>query len=145
MEDAEEVVENELINDKITLKSNILKVGHHGSESSTTEPFLKAVSLQYAVISVGEDNRYGHPSPAVINRLKRHNIKIYRTDKQGTIIADSDGSKIKFNKKELDLDKERVQKTLWIYLVGNWLVKQGDRNICFLKEQKFQMVSRLKL
>lgn len=79
------------------LKSHVLKVGHHGSNTSTSEEFIEKVVPDYAVISVGKDNSYGHPSTLVIQRLQNHGVKIYRTDLQGTIIARSDGQQILFN------------------------------------------------
>lgn len=80
-----------------SLKSHVLKVGHHGSNTSTSEEFIEKVVPDYAVISVGKDNSYGHPSALVIQRLQNHGVKIYRTDLQGTIIARSDGQQILFN------------------------------------------------
>ncbi|MFP4660838.1 MAG: ComEC/Rec2 family competence protein [Halanaerobiales bacterium] len=96
--DAEKINEEEMMkNYRESLASNILKVAHHGSNSSTTEAFLDSVNPKYAVISVGRDNRYGHPVPAVLERLELRNINIYRTDLHGTIIASSDGYNISFN------------------------------------------------
>ncbi|APC08144.1 ComEC/Rec2 family competence protein [Neomoorella thermoacetica] len=70
--DAEAVSENEMLLARYNLKADVLKVGHHGSDSSTTPEFLTAVSPKYAVISVGKDNDYGHPSPDVLAaRLRR--------------------------------------------------------------------------
>ena len=67
--DAEDISENEMLTANYDLKADVLKVGHHGSSSSSTRPFLKAVSPKYAVISVGKDNDYGHPHKETINRL----------------------------------------------------------------------------
>lgn len=91
MGDAEKDIENKL---KSNLKSNVIKVGHHGSYTSTGEKFLQRVSPEVAVISVGEGNDYGHPHDEVIERLKRHNIKVFRTDYDGTVVIGSDGEKI---------------------------------------------------
>ena len=77
------------------IKSDVLKVGHHGSNSSTSLNFLKRVNPKIAVISVGKNNDYGHPKEKIINRLKENNIKIYRTDLNGDIIITTDGSKMK--------------------------------------------------
>lgn len=96
--DAEALSENEMLKSGFDLKSDVLKVAHHGSSSSTTPEFLKAVSPKYAVISVGTDNDYGHPSEETLLKLNNFKVKIYRTDMQGTIIATSDGESIKFNK-----------------------------------------------
>lgn len=70
---------------KTTLKSNILKVAHHGSKTSTTEEFLKKVNPKIALIGVGENNMFGHPNNQVIERLKNNDIITYRTDKCGEI------------------------------------------------------------
>ena len=90
--DAEDVVEKQIL-DK-DLKADVLKVGHHGSEFSTTDEFLEKVNPEIAIISVGTGNKYGHPSNAVINKLKNKNIDIYRTDKDKTIIIKTDGKKL---------------------------------------------------
>lgn len=96
--DAEATSEAEMINSGHALKSDVLKVGHHGSNSSTTTTFLKAVSPKYAVISAGKGNSYGHPHQETLARLNDSGIEIYRTDESGTIIAESDGTVITFNK-----------------------------------------------
>ena len=80
------------------LKADVLKVGHHGSSSSSTRPFLKAVSPKYAVISVGKDNDYGHPHKETINRLFESGISVFRTDESGTIIFTTDGDKIEIER-----------------------------------------------
>jgi competence protein ComEC len=97
--DAEDISEQEMVNKGYNLKADVLKVGHHGSDSSTTPAFLKAVSPKYAVISVGRGNDYGHPAPATLTKLASAGIEIYRTDEAGTIIATSDGNTIRFDKK----------------------------------------------
>lgn len=95
--DAEDTSEKEMINKGFDLESDVLKVGHHGSESSTTDLFLNKVSPKYVVIMVGSDNSYGHPHSSVMNRLKSKGIQVYRTDENGTIVAVSDGENIIFN------------------------------------------------
>ena len=90
MGDASTKIEKNLLNKDI--KSDVLKVGHHGSRYSTSLEFLKKVSPEYAVISVGENNTYKHPHEEILKRLEEQNIQIYRTDKQGTILAKSNGS-----------------------------------------------------
>lgn len=96
--DAETVSENEILARGYDVKANVLKVGHHGSTSSTTERFLDAVSPRYAVICVGANNQYGHPAPETLSKLAERGIKIYRTDEAGTIVVTSDGKSISFNK-----------------------------------------------
>ena len=91
MGDADAEIESRLLDQgEITL----LKVGHHGSRTSSSEEFVRAVSPGYAVIPVGARNRYGHPDPAVLARLARAGARVYRTDRDGTVTlaARSDGS-----------------------------------------------------
>ncbi|MEK7066325.1 MAG: MBL fold metallo-hydrolase, partial [Patescibacteria group bacterium] len=73
------------------LKSDVLKVGHHGSRTSSSEEFLGYVSPQYAVISVGEKNMYGHPNKEILDRFEKFDIQVFRTDQNGTVILRSDG------------------------------------------------------
>lgn len=94
--DAESRSEADMLKSPEILHVDVLKVGHHGSDTSTSQEFLNAVRPTYAVISAGKDNKYGHPKSAIINRLKKSKVTVYRTDTQGTITAVSDGSKIKF-------------------------------------------------
>ena len=72
-------------------KINVLKVGHHGSSSSSTEKFLNQTRPDIAIISVGLNNQYNHPSVDVLNRLKNLNATIYRTDEDGSLLLESDG------------------------------------------------------
>lgn len=95
--DMEEEAENDILRGKVSLKTDVLKVGHHGSRSSSSEAFLEAVSPSYAVISCGEDNSYGHPHAQTLNALRKMGVQVFRTDEQGTVIASSDGSKITWN------------------------------------------------
>lgn len=97
--DAETKSEKDMINSKQTVKADVLKVGHHGAKNSTSSSFLKKVKPTYAVISVGKGNSYGHPTSTVLNRLKNSKVNVFRTDKQGSIVAKTDGKKITFNTK----------------------------------------------
>lgn len=97
--DAEREEEQELLESGYDLESTVLKVGHHGSDTSTSYLFLRTVNPQYAVISVGADNTYGHPTEAVLSRLRDADVKTCRTDLQGTITAVSDGKKVTFQTK----------------------------------------------
>ncbi|MFA6551330.1 MAG: ComEC/Rec2 family competence protein [Patescibacteria group bacterium] len=89
--DLEEMEEQVLLEKNIDLRADILKIGHHGSDTSSSEKFLEAVKPSAAVISVGKDNDFGHPSLRVINRLERLGVKIYRTDLNGWIKINSNG------------------------------------------------------
>lgn len=104
--DAEDVSEKEMIANGLNLKSDVLKVGHHGSKSSTTDDFLDAINPKYAVISVGKDNDYGHPNNGTLDKLNKRGIKVYRTDESGTIIATSDGKNINFSISQSHSDTE---------------------------------------
>lgn len=89
--DAEKESEKEMVENHLDkLRSDVLKLGHHGSNTSTTEEFLDAVNPSIGIITVGKDNTYGHPSEEVINRLEDMNVQIMRTDLDGNIIIKSD-------------------------------------------------------
>ena len=96
--DAEKLSEKEMLDKNYDLKADVLKIGHHGSSTSTSDEFLEAVSPKYAVLSVGEDNSYNLPKKTVMDKFKNNNIPVYRTDEQGAIILNSDGTNITFNK-----------------------------------------------
>ena len=89
--DAEHVIENQLLNSGID--ADVLKVGHHGAGSASSSGFIKAVSPEVAVISVGEGNSYGHPHADTLAILNEVGAKIYRTDEQGTIVVTADQNK----------------------------------------------------
>ena len=96
--DIEAKVERRLILEGYDLDSDVLKVGHHGSKTSTTEEFLSEVSPEVAVIQVGADNRYGHPTEEVLKRLDSFGIKHYRNDLNGDIAVISDGLNFQISK-----------------------------------------------
>lgn len=99
--DAEAQSEGEMLaagNSKENLKADVLKVGHHGSHSSTTPYFLQVVDPEYAVISAGVDNDYGHPHKETLDKLNSAGIQVFRTDKDGTIAMTSDGKSITVEK-----------------------------------------------
>jgi len=89
--DASVSIEKKLIEEGSDVLSQVLKIGHHGSKTSTSDLFLEKVSPEIAVIQVGKDNRYGHPSPEVLERLEKYGIIISRTDQQGDIKFFSNG------------------------------------------------------
>ncbi|XXF54581.1 ComEC/Rec2 family competence protein [Thermoanaerobacterium thermosaccharolyticum] len=109
--DASSQSEEEMLNKGYNLKANVLKVGHHGSSSATTLPFLQAVNPKYAVISCGKNNDYGHPHKETMDKLKNAGIIVYRTDECGTIVATSDGNNISFNVKPGDYNYGSSGKT----------------------------------
>ncbi len=86
--DAEELSENEINTD---ISADVIKIGHHGSNTSTSAKFLAKVNPKYAIISVGENNSYNHPSIETIEKIKQYTNNIYRTDLNGTIIIKSNG------------------------------------------------------
>jgi competence protein ComEC len=94
--DIREEAEFELIGQRANLRSSVLKVAHHGSKTSTSSQFLAAVNPEIAVISVGANNPFGHPSPEVVERLTERlgKNKVYRTDKNGTIEFITDGERL---------------------------------------------------
>lgn len=96
--DAKEISESEMLESSQNVKADVLKVGHHGSSSSTSSAFLKAVSPKYAIISVGTGNDYGHPAASTLSRLSGAGVQVFRTDKDGTVVATSDGENVTFNK-----------------------------------------------
>ena len=94
--DMESSAEKDLLEAGVELKSTVLKVGHHGSTTSTSYQFLRAVAPTYGVISVGTDNQYDHPNEDVLSRLRDADVTLYRTDLQGDIICTSDGANVTF-------------------------------------------------
>ena len=95
--DAETLSEEAIVESGLTLKADVLKLGHHGSSTSTCDSFLQAVSPSIAVVSCGKDNSYGHPHRETMDKLAAEGITVYRTDEQGTLTATSDGSVITWN------------------------------------------------
>lgn len=94
--DAERETEQEILNRGEDLKATVLKVGHHGSETSTSYVWLREIMPEYAVISVGADNSYGHPTEEVLSRLRDAEVKTFRTDMQGDVVCESDGKTVTF-------------------------------------------------
>jgi competence protein ComEC len=97
--DAEKQAESSVLseNGDTTLRADVLKVGHHGSKNSTMPRFLAAVHTRVAVISAGEDNPYGHPSPELLERLMAAEIRILRTDRDGAVHVLTDGKQLEIN------------------------------------------------
>ncbi len=96
--DATELAENIIIDTyKNELHSDVLKAGHHGSKTSSSDQFVKMVDPKIAVISAGKNNRYGHPSKKTLDTLHKYNVSIFNTQSMGAIIMKSDGKKIYIN------------------------------------------------
>jgi len=94
--DAEKQVEREILseNSAESMHSDVLKIGHHGSKNSTTAEFLAAVQPRFGIISAGEDNPYGHPSPELLERLENAGLRIFRTDRDGAVHVLTDGAQL---------------------------------------------------
>ncbi|GAB4539840.1 MAG: DNA internalization-related competence protein ComEC/Rec2 [Anaerolineae bacterium] len=92
--DIEADMERKLAGESVSLGATVLKAPHHGSNTSSCEPFLAAVDPQVAVVSVGADNTFGHPSPEVLARYAGHNIPVLRTDELGSIEFVTDGERL---------------------------------------------------
>ncbi|MFY9176049.1 MAG: ComEC/Rec2 family competence protein [Caldicoprobacterales bacterium] len=96
--DAERKTEEAILTSGIDVEADVIKLGHHGSTTSSTSNYIDAVDPDYAIVSAGEGNKYGHPHKEVVALMKEKGIILYRTDRDGTIVAISDGSQISFNK-----------------------------------------------
>lgn len=92
--DGEREAERVILDSGLPLSATVLKVGHHGSDTSTSYPFLREIMPQYAVISVGAGNSYGHPCEDTLSRLRDADVKVFRTDMQGDIVFTSDGKTV---------------------------------------------------
>lgn len=95
--DAEEEAEADMLAGGADVQADVLKAGHHGSSTSTSDEFLEAVSPSCAVISCAEGNKYGHPHAETMNKFRQAGITVYRTDEQGTITVSSDGTALTWN------------------------------------------------
>jgi competence protein ComEC len=93
--DISQLAEKEILSINVDIASDVLKVAHHGSKNSSSEEFLKATSPQIAVISVGKNNSYGHPTQEVLKNIAKYGIKVLRTDERGDIKIISDGENLK--------------------------------------------------
>ncbi len=133
--DMEENSEKDIIDTFVNLDVDVLKVAHHGSETSSSYVFLREVSPKYAVISCGIDNDYKHPQEKILSRLNDVGAEIFRTDKMGTIVAKSNGKEITFNQAGIkssnnsDNDKDTNQ-MLDITYIGNLNSKKLHLDIC---------------
>ncbi len=95
--DCEAEAEADMAASQADLHADVYLAGHHGSDTASSQVFMDAVSPAYAVISCGEGNSYGHPHAEVLNRFRSMGIQVFRTDEQGSVIAESDGSVVTWN------------------------------------------------
>ncbi|MFJ5717500.1 ComEC/Rec2 family competence protein [Neobacillus sp. NPDC093127] len=107
--DATVKAEQDMIASGTDLQADVLKLGHHGANTSTSEAFLTKVQPKYAIVSAGKNNQYGHPTAETLQKMQAHNIQVFRTDEQGTIIATSDGSTITFNTDPAKIEQNTVK------------------------------------
>ena len=128
--DAEEISETEILSKNYNLKSDVLQISHHGSSSSTSTQFLKAVSPNKAIISVGKDNDYGHPAASTLKRLQDAKIDIYRTDEVGSIIVSSDGKTITIDKKASTIKENAPPNKAADEYIGNASTKKFHKTNC---------------
>ena len=117
--DMERDAENDMLDTGAKVKADVLKVGHHGSETSTGYRFLYEVDPTYAVISVGKDNSYGHPHEEPMSRLHDADVTVYRTDEMGTVIAVSDGKNITFSWEKGSAKPIDPTESTETYYIGN--------------------------
>ncbi len=106
--DAEKVSENEMLKNGLDLSADVLKLGHHGSAYSSTSKFLDAVKPSFAVICAGEDNSYGHPHAETMEAVLERGIKVYRTDKQGSIVFTTDGQTVSVNQQSYTITEQDI-------------------------------------
>lgn len=104
--DAEQETEARILESGQDIESTVLKVGHHGSSTSTSQAFLDAVSPTYAVISCGKDNSYGHPHSETLAKLASAGVEVFRTDELGDIYCTSDGTEVTFSYGEYHKDSD---------------------------------------
>ena len=125
--DAEEQTEHRLLTKELDLRSRVLKIGHHGSEYATSKDFLERVQPEVAIVSCGAWNRYGHPSQAVLDRLRaaNPNMKLYRTDLQGEITITTRG-------KESDMSIKPAKETTEDMWAGRMAQKDDSSRSGFI-------------
>lgn len=116
--DMEVLAENDMLDAGADVKVDVLKVGHHGSNTSTGYRFLYEAAPKYGVISVGAGNDYGHPHKEPLSRLRDAGVTLYRTDKMGTVVAVSDGKEITFSWEHASAQPE-IPEEIVTHYIGN--------------------------
>lgn len=120
--DMETTAENDMLDywgSRMSWETDVLKVGHHGSDTSTGYRFLNEVSPDYAVISVGKGNAYGHPHEQPLSRLNQAGVTILRTDELGTIVARTDGKEVTFTWDNQSANPENAEPAQPVQFIGN--------------------------
>ena len=146
--DMETEAEADLLDSGANVRAAVLKAGHHGSDTSTGYRFLREVMPKYAVISVGEGNKYGHPSEEVLSRFRDAGAQVYRTDMQGHIVAKSDGKTVTFTiGKEADTAANPTGNSALQTYIGNAGSKKFHLSDCasvesIRKENRVELSSR---
>ena len=128
--DMEIAAENDMLDYGMDVRADVLKVGHHGSDTSTGYRFLYEVDPDYGVISVGEGNTYGHPNEEPLSRLKQAGVTLLRTDKLGTIVAKTDGVEVSFTWENQSAQPEDVEPGEAVVYVGNKSSKKVHTSDC---------------
>ena len=134
--DAERPEEQDILEAGYDLSATVLKTGHHGSNTSTTYPFLREIMPQYAIITCGKDNQYGYPHEKVLSRFRDADVIVYRTDMQGTITCKSDGTAVSFTvERNADATTNPTQQTepgtdYEEFYIGNTSSKKFHRPTC---------------
>ena len=121
MGDAEKISEEEILENGLNVQAQIIKIGHHGSNTSNSEKFISTINPQFALISAKRGNTYGHPNKPIMELLEEKKIEVYRTDETGTIVMKTDGININFNKEQGSYLPRRRNVELLIYCVGGRL------------------------
>ena len=132
--DAERDAEQDILEAGYDISATVYHVGHHGSDTSTTYPFLREIMPQYAVISCGSGNSYGHPHDDTLSRLRDADVTVYRTDMQGTITCVSDGTTVSFStERNTDAVTNPTQPSVSVdeeYYIGNVKSHKFHRPSC---------------
>ena len=126
--------EHDMVESGYDLTATLLKVGHHGSNTSSSYVFIREIMPQYAVISVGEGNAYGHPTEDTLSRLRDAGATVYRTDLQGNIICYSDGNSLTFvTEKDATADVDNMGETVW-----GWGVPAEDEQAAIVPDETIE-------